>query len=138
MRGLIIKRPWIDYTLNGEKPFEIRTRPTNIRECIGLICAGTGEVWGEADVVGCSFKCAYDFVYYYWLNGMDDLVARLVDFLGCDKSLPFNEWVKAVNRKWYIWHFNNIIRYDKPRAYKHPQGGQTWIKEIEFVENEEC
>ncbi len=34
MRGLIIKQPWIDYTFNGEKPFDIRGRAVNIRERI--------------------------------------------------------------------------------------------------------
>ena len=135
MRGLIIKQPWIDYTLDGMKPFEIRTRPTNIRERIGLICAGTGEVWGEANLVGCKFECAYDFVYSYELEGMNDISKRLVDFLRCDKGLlPFNEWLKAVEKKWFIWYFDNIKRYDQPRYYKHPQGAQTWIKSIKFIE----
>ena len=131
MRGLIIKQPWIAYTLNGNKPFEIRTRPTRIRERIGLICAGTGEVWGEVDVAMC--ECySKDSAIHISASAMGmgitgDLgetvkrdIARYVHMLPSDEL--------------FLWGFDNIIRYDKPRKYKHPQGAQTWIREIEFME----
>ena len=128
MRGLIIKQPWIDYTLNGLKPFEIRTRPTNIRERIGLICAG--EVWGEVDLIECERWNRDKFTrpYVYFANNptlghnktFDQLITQYLISMKC-------EYV-------FIWYLDNIIRYDIPRKYKHPQGAQTWIREIKFKE----
>ncbi len=51
MKGLIIKQPWIDLILDGEKPWEIRGRATTIRGTIALIKSGTGLVLGLVDVV---------------------------------------------------------------------------------------
>ena len=39
MKALIIKKPWIDYILNGSKVWEIRGSKTNIRGKIELIQA---------------------------------------------------------------------------------------------------
>ena len=117
MRGLIIRQPWIDYTLNGFKAFEVRGGSINIRGRIGLICAGTSEVWGEADVID-SYVCIEDI----WLR---DSVSQIREEL--------KSYVKTQNKLLYIWELDNIVRYDKPRKYKHPQGAQTWVKEIEFI-----
>lgn len=40
-RGLIIRKPWIDYILDGTKVWELRSTRTKIRGEIGLIEAGT-------------------------------------------------------------------------------------------------
>ena len=144
MRGLIIKRPWIDYTLNGLKPFEIRTRPTNIRERIGLVCAGTGEVWGEADLAGCSSPIYAE--HYVCSELMDDDIpwnvrveitnwlfppARKCAFHIMDNCNGCTEC--SMGEELYIWEFDNITRYGKPRPYIHPQGAQTWIRELKFI-----
>ena len=53
MRALIVKDPWATEIVKGLKPIEYRNRPTNIRERIGIIKAGTGCVIGEVNLVGC-------------------------------------------------------------------------------------
>lgn len=53
MRALIVKDPWAKQIVQGYKDEEYRTRPTNIRERIGIIEAGTKTVIGEVDLVGC-------------------------------------------------------------------------------------
>jgi hypothetical protein len=51
MRGLIIRQPWIDYILEGRKTWEIRSKPTKVRERIALIQGGSGTVVGTASLV---------------------------------------------------------------------------------------
>jgi hypothetical protein len=53
MRALIVKDPWATEIVKGQKTIEYRNRPTNIRERIGIIKAGSGCVIGEVDLVDC-------------------------------------------------------------------------------------
>ena len=50
-RGLVIKSPWIDKILNGEKTWEIRGSNSNIRGKIALIKSGSGEILGTCELV---------------------------------------------------------------------------------------
>jgi len=52
-RALIIRKPWIDKILSGQKTWEMRSTKTNIRGKIGLIEAGTGLIVGEAVLTEC-------------------------------------------------------------------------------------
>ena len=47
-RALIIKKPWIDLILDGEKTWEMRSRKTKITGWIGLIEQGSGLIVGRA------------------------------------------------------------------------------------------
>jgi hypothetical protein len=49
-RGLIVKSPWIDYILAGNKSWELRTMNTKIRGRIFLIRSG-GDIEGEIQVL---------------------------------------------------------------------------------------
>ena len=142
MRGLIIEQPWIDYTLDGLKPFEIQPRPTKIRERIGLICAGTGEVWGEADLTYCEFKGAsclpygkiHSYSNYYGKESDHDIAKFKLSLPECHHVQEFINFLNEGDGFcFWFWKFENIVRYDSPRKYKHPQGAQTWVKEIELI-----
>jgi hypothetical protein len=50
-RALVIAAPYIDYILSGAKTWEMRTRPTRVRETIGLIRKGSGQIVGVAEIV---------------------------------------------------------------------------------------
>ena len=65
-RALIVRQPWIDLILSGEKTWEMRSRPTNVRGRIGLIEQGTGLIVGECflDGVGESVK-SFDHGYSF-------------------------------------------------------------------------
>jgi hypothetical protein len=52
-RGLLIKSPHIERILMGRKDWEMRSKSTRLRECIGLIRSGSGQVVGTADIVDC-------------------------------------------------------------------------------------
>ena len=53
MRALIVKDPWATDIVKGYKTIENRTRPTNIKERIGIIKSGSKTVIGEVDLVDC-------------------------------------------------------------------------------------
>jgi hypothetical protein len=55
MKCLIVKHPYIDELLDGTKPIEFRTRPTNIRGRIGLVASGErGLVQGTIELFDCT------------------------------------------------------------------------------------
>lgn len=107
-RALIIKQPWIDLILSGEKTWEMRSRPTNIRGRIGLIEQGTGLIVGEAELVDCKESVtSFDIGYCDWKHRIYDL-----DLL----------------EKWHIpWELQNAKRYEEPIPYKHPRGAVVWV-----------
>ena len=108
-RALIIRKPWIDLILNGEKTWEMRSAPTNIRGRIGLIEQGTGNIVGECylDYVGVSVD-NLDIGYGHHKHKVDDL---------------------SLLEKWkYPWVLSRALRYEKPIPYKHPKGAVTWVK----------
>lgn len=108
-RLLIIKQPWIDLILSGQKIWEMRSSPTNIRERIGLVEQGTGLIIGEADIIGC----------------IDNLtVPTLIS--SYDKHKITDE---DVLKRWrYAWVLENVIRYEKPIPYEHPRGAVIWVR----------
>jgi len=109
MKCLIIKQPWIDLILSGDKTWEMRSRPTNIRGRIGIIEQGTGLIVGEAELIDC-------------INGMSH--NRLYGYTP-DKHLIQDERLLI---KWNVaWVLKNAKRYKKPIPYKHPQGAVVWV-----------
>lgn len=61
MKALIIKKPWIDYILNGSKVWEIRGSKTNIRGQIELIQSGSGLVVGSCEIIDCKELTLEDY-----------------------------------------------------------------------------
>jgi len=53
MKGLIIRQPWIDLILSGEKVLEMRSKRTNIRGEIGLFQSGSGLILGTCNLTNC-------------------------------------------------------------------------------------
>lgn len=51
MKGLLIKKPWIDLILRGKKTWEIRGSRTFTRGRIALIESQSGTVVGTCDIV---------------------------------------------------------------------------------------
>lgn len=51
MKALIIRSPYIGWILDGDKTWELRSRPTLHRGRIGLIEKGTGTIVGVTNLV---------------------------------------------------------------------------------------
>ena len=108
MKGLIIKKPWIDYILEGKKTWEIRGSKTNIREQIELIQSGSGLVVGSCKIVDCK-----EITLEEYSNNKDK--HKITDIT----TLPY--------KRTYAWIIADAKRYENPRKYKHPQGAIIWV-----------
>lgn len=51
-KGLVIREPWIDLILSGEKSWEMRSTRISFRGWIGMIRKGSGLVSGIARIEG--------------------------------------------------------------------------------------
>ncbi len=106
-RGLVIQKKWLDQIFNNNKVWEMRTKPTTIRGKILLIAAGTGMIYGEADLVD-SYKIPIkpDDTFYH-LHKIKDV---------------------SLLEKWkYAWVLSNPIKYTTPISYIHPRGAVIWV-----------
>lgn len=108
MRALIIKKPWIDYILNGNKVWEIRGCKTNIRGQIELIQSDSGLVVGSCNIIGCKELSLND----YSSNIDKHNIIKT-------EALPY--------KRTYAWIISDPVRYKEPRQYKHPQGAIIWV-----------
>ena len=108
MKGLIIKKPWIDYILEGKKTWEIRGSKTSIRGSIELIQSGSGLVVGSCEIINCIELTIEDYK-----SNIDKHNIQAVT------TLPY--------KKTYAWIISNAKRYAEPKKYKHPQGAIIWV-----------
>ncbi len=108
MKALIIKKPWIDYILNGKKVWEIRSSNTKIRGKIALIQSGSGLIVGECDLI--------DSIA---LNENTYKQNKKFHCIENANTLPY--------KKTYAWVLTNAIRYIEPKKYKHPNGAIIWV-----------
>lgn len=108
-RALIVRQPWIDLILSGEKSWEMRSQSTSVRGRIGLIEQGTGLIVGECwlDGVGQSVK-SFNLGYGHHYHKVDNF---------------------ELLQKWHIpWLLSRPKRYETPISYNHPKGAVTWVK----------
>jgi len=111
MRGLVIKRQFVDLILSGRKDWELRGSRSRIRGVIGLIESGSGLVVGHAtlaDVVG--------------PLSLAELKAS-ARHLGCRS----NE-ISLYYAKTFAWVLTDAKRLARPVEYRHPQGAVIWVK----------
>lgn len=108
-RALIVKQPWVDLILSGEKTWEMRSKRTLIRGRIGLIEQGTGLIVGECDLTHSGLPLdKLDAECFHCFHRVDDL---------------------SLLEKWrHPWHLENVKRYERPVKYDHPKGAVTWVR----------
>lgn len=108
MKALIIKKPWIEYILNGQKTWEIRGCNTKIRGRIELIESGSGKIIGSCEIYDSKQLSLQDYQSNTSKHKIKDT-----------KSLPYT--------KTYAWLIRDAERYKEPKPYKHPQGAIIWV-----------
>jgi len=112
LKGLIIKEPWIDLILTGEKVWEIRGSNTKIRGTIALIKGGTGTVVGL-----CELK-----------NVIGPLSINKLRRSQPFHAIPSNQLKSGLPYpKTYAWILCNTVRLSKPVSYRHPRGAVIWV-----------
>jgi len=111
--GLIIKSPWIEKILSGEKVWEIRGTATKKRGWIALIKSGSKKIFGVCrliDVVG-------PLSLEEMLNTVDNHLVPLEELK--KDGLPYS--------KTFAWVLDRPVTLEKPLPYSHPSGAITWV-----------
>lgn len=108
MKALIIKKPWIDFILDGSKIWEIRGANTKIRGQIELIQSGSGLVVGCCEIVDCKELSLEEYQSNTYNHCISDTT-----------KLPY--------KRTFAWVVKNAERYKEPRKYKHPNGAIVWV-----------
>ncbi len=111
MKGLIVRSPWIDLILQGEKTWEIRGVNTNTRGRIALIKSGTGQVYGTVELVDC---LPLDLTSYHGHIAEHRVTAV--------QSLPY--------AKTFAWVLARSAPFEQPVPYRHPQGAVIWVNGV--------
>jgi hypothetical protein len=113
-RGLLVRDPYASQLLNGEKIWEIRGKPTQIRGSVVIIKSGTGHAYGTAKLVRV-------------LGPLD------LDDLTLASELPRDE--RELFRreglpypKTYAYVFTDPKWFESPIPYRHPSGAVTWVR----------
>lgn len=113
-RGLMVRDPFASQILNGEKIWEIRGRPTQIRGPVVIVKSGTGHAYGTVNLIRV-------------LGPLD--VEDLVEA----KELPASERAEIKSdglpyAKTYAYVFSDPKWFVRPVPYKHPSGAVTWVR----------
>jgi hypothetical protein len=114
LRGLLVRDPYATQILNGEKVWETRDRPTQIRGPVIIVKAGTGHAFGTVDLVRVLGPL-----------DLEDLMSA-PEVPGDEREafgrsgLPY--------RKTYAYVFANPRWFARPIPYRHPAGAVTWVR----------
>lgn len=112
MRALLIRRPWVDKILDGEKTWEIRGSRTSVRETIALVASGSGTVIGVCDLVDCIGPLkAEEFRKNAKKAGMRPSEATL-----------------GYYRQTFAWVMAKPKKLKTPIEYEHPPGAIIWVR----------
>jgi hypothetical protein len=112
-QAIIIDEPWLSKILAGNKAWEMRSRPTNIRGPIGLILKRSGAAWGAASLVGSLPALSMsDFASDQGRHGIPASHQKQAFKLG--RRVP--------------WVLENARALSRPVPYRHRSGQQIWVR----------
>lgn len=116
MKGLKIKKKWIELILSGNKTWEIRGSNSNIRGVIGLVQCESSMVFGETNMIE-----SIPLTEELFVNNRDK---HKLD-------ISWEELI-SIYKKPYAWVFSDTHKYDEPKRFKNLQGSVKWVN-IEFI-----
>jgi len=114
MKGLVIKKKWLDLILAGKKIWEIRGSNCRLRGRVALIESGSGTI-----VAVCSIK---------GVQGPFSL-PQLLDHRknhAVDKE-TLETW--GGYAKNFCWELDDVVILAEPIPYIHPMGAVIWVGE---------
>lgn len=118
-KGLIIRQPWIDLILSGEKTWEMRSSGIKHRGPFGLILQGSKTVIGVADLVS--------------VHG--PLSSKHIEQSFDRHRIPSSVFNGAEAKPWsYAWQLANVQRLPNPVSYKHGSEVRWVVFSAEVVE----
>jgi hypothetical protein len=112
MKGLLVKQPWIDKILAGQKTWELRGSRARIRGSIALIERGTGTVVGVCELVD--------------VHG--PLTRAALRRTTARHRVPATQFRNRLRfRRTYAWQLRGARRLRRPVPYRHPSGAVSWV-----------
>jgi len=109
---LVVKQPWADKIVKGEKTWELRGRRTNKRGRVAIAVSGQGGlIIGGATLVDCHGPVKKDEM----ATALDKHCVPAASRLGrYDKT--------------YAWEFKDACKLEAPITYTHRHGAVIWAK----------
>lgn len=109
--GLIIRPPWVERILDGQKTWEIRGTNTQIRGPIALIPSGSGRIVGVVQLVAVRRLSLDAFRAGVLFHAIQDVAQRPLPYPTC-----------------YAWVFDDPRRLPQSIPYTHPRGAVRWVR----------
>ena len=119
--GIIVAEQYAKAILDGRKSWEMRTRRWSHRGPVGVIVAGSGKVFGVAEMVDC-------------VELPDD---EAVILAAADRHLvtsPADLRSREGNLRRFAWVLRSPCAFESPTPYSHKRGSQTPVM---FTEDEQ-
>jgi hypothetical protein len=113
-RGLMIRDPYASQILNGQKIWEIRGRPTQIRGPVVIVKSGTGRAFGTANLVRVLGPLELED-----LEQAPELPKKEREEFALS-GLPYP--------RTYAYVFTNPQWFERPIPYRHASGAVTWVR----------
>ena len=112
LRALLIRRPWIDMILDGQKTWEIRGARTSVRGRIGQIASRSGTVVGVCDLV----------------DSIGPLTAEEFRKNAKKAGMRPSEATLGYYRQTYAWVMAKPRILEQPVPYEHSPGAVIWVR----------
>ncbi len=109
IKGLIVKRPFIDLILSGKKRYEFRRFPTRYRGKVALIHRGK----------------AYGTVF---LKGVEELEVNRALPRMSEEERRFLEKYAAGRETIYAWRLEDPVAFREPVPVEVKRGAQVWVR----------
>jgi len=120
-QGLLIRKPWINMILKGQKRWELRNAPTYKRGPIALIQSGTGTIVGTAMLKDCLYLGEHRAGRWIYKKGR----GLLPNF---SKHRATMRDVKGIGySRLYAWVLSDAKKLATPKPYTHPPGAIQWV-----------
>ncbi len=107
--GLVIRSPWIEKILGGEKTWEIRSKPNSTTGRI-VLCKGGGPIVGTCTIQPSIALSREEFRKNFDKHCVSE--QQLIEFYG--------------DRPVFAWPVSDVRPLVTPIRYKHPGGG-SWV-----------
>lgn len=125
--ALLVRQPWVSMILDGQKIWEMRGDACHRRGRVALACAGTGLLYGEANLIDCRLVACRD------AGGTLVAAGRHEDFPLLPNNLDKHGLTPADfqafdYRRWWAWVMDDPRWYPKPVPYIHPRGAVRWVR----------
>ena len=124
---LLVRAPWAEKLVKGQKQWELRSRPVKKRGPIAIGQTKDHVILGRVTIVDCHLAAVRgrsgkleppaDCTSDDWLGNNENLKRHCVDM----EQLP-KTWKKV-----YAWVLSSAYEYPVPIPYKHVPGCQTWL-----------